>query len=374
MKNNLYQLYYDKPEDRVTEVLFKLLEKSTKELTDRFLGSWIGNFQIGIKRDYHFGTQLAKVMDAHTKRGVVLAISESGKIKSSEEIGSNYIGVPDGYIYESNEALSVLVEIKIKDNPLTYKQLDAHCQTISTCNHVDIIPLTWREVRDFFEKEQQKYDNNHKNWLLIDEFQEFCDEHEVGRSKEDYQYLIKRHAKEHNVLRSLDEYIKNKYLNVQVKKDGFQAIDYKTSAGKTFFTIWYKENLIVFKPTRPYGVYIDLVIHKLGGEIVNTPYDYKSQEAFMLFSNLKEEQCFVLSQIIDLCYESTCNKIELAPIEWVNLFQLTEEGLNASRIGRADINFFNKGSLKEAGAYDLYHILYKAIMEVKYVKSKIILY
>ncbi|MFS0883083.1 hypothetical protein [Metabacillus niabensis] len=370
MKNNLYELHYRKDEDRVTEVLIKLLEKSTNELTDNFLTFCIGQDNRVTDGEYSYGTQLFGDIGRTTKKGFILAISESGKIKTSNRVNSGKRdGKPDGFIYEQNQEISVLIETKIKGNELDRQQLMAHCLTcLPNCNVIEEIYLKWEELRNFFYEEQKRYETYHKNWLLIKEFQDFCDEYEVGRDENDFMYLIKKYDNAEGILDNLHHYIKNRFPDVFVKKQKFTAIDYKASENQeAFFTIWYsyknKNPLIVFKPASPLGILIDMVVHKIGGEIIETSYDYKVTESFMRISDLKKSQLSILYKLIDICYETTFVKQKTWSVdEWIKHFSLSINNLEKSRIGREDKSFFVKG-FKEVDANNLYNRINGAIMK-----------
>jgi len=240
-KRNLYELYYKKPENRITESFIKMLEKTKPSITPKVLEL------LGIGEcysEFKYGLQVNQDILGSVSSAVILGISGL-----SHEFDPNYVpsdenkeGDPDAHIYTRDDSMHILIEVKIGNNKLTDDQLYKHRKRFKNVDEASIrvVNITWEEVRNILAEIIVDYDEYHRNYLLIQEFMDLITSNDY---RDIFFYNENEHLKDEYL--ALDTFIK-KLPEVTVRKRDDESIDYLLN-DINFVTIFPKNNCLILK-------------------------------------------------------------------------------------------------------------------------------
>lgn len=242
-KRNLYELYYNLPENRVTESFIKMLEKTKPSITPKLLDLLgLGNYN----SDFNYELQVNQDITANISKSIVLGISGfSHEFDLIEvESGDKKEGNPDAYIYANDDSIHILVEVKVGSNKLTNDQLRRHSTRFVNVDKADIhvINKTWDEIRNELAEILNDYDEHHRNYLLI---HDFIDLITPKGYIEIYDYQEHQHLRDEYL--HFDTFIKS-LPEVTAKERTDESIDY-FCAGTNFVSIYPKKNILILKPS-----------------------------------------------------------------------------------------------------------------------------
>lgn len=353
-KDNFLSPYIPIDEDEYdsTEAFLKVLKHATPELIDSFL-QFIhieGTFS-----DYIVDFQMASDLQLSTDVGVLIGIAETTivvergqqEVAEDDEGDEERDGIPDGFLYARNGSLSVLFEMKRGGGKLYRPQLEAHKKRflgVYTGGVREEI-VTWKSVVGFFTEQRKKYDDVHRNALLLDSFLGFCKIHMVGENTTEVPYdrhLAVFSGKAFEVVRTLNEYALSLMNGVTPYVSG--ALEYKYPANALpFFTIWPSKKWLIFKPKGPYALHIDLLVAKLFGKNMETPFDDKANETFVHVDWVQtDDQIKFLIEMILYSFNSKYQTVNLTASDFIRKYDITKADYENSRLGRKEQSFFHE--------------------------------
>jgi hypothetical protein len=352
MKGNLFIEHYSQLENRITEAFLKVLKHATPDLIDAFLHylNIKGNFS-----NYIVDFQITSDIELNTDVGVLLCIAETTvvvergqqEVTEDDEGKEEMEGVPDGFLYARNGSLSVLFEMKRGRGKLYRPQLDAHKKRFQRVYTGDVIEkiITWKSVVGFFSEQRKNYNDVHRNALLLESFFEFCKIHMVGEIATEVsydRYLSLFNGRAFEVVRTLNEYALSLMNGVTPYVSSALEYKYPTSA-LPFFAIWPSKKWLIFKPKGPYALYIDLLIAKLFGRNMETPFDNKVNETFVHVDWIQtNDQINFLKEMILYSFNSKYQNVNPTSSEFIRKYDIVKADYQNSRLGRKDQSFFHK--------------------------------
>ncbi|KAA8995541.1 hypothetical protein F4V43_19270 [Paenibacillus spiritus] len=350
MKGNLFTSYYSQLENQLTEAFIKVLRYGTPELTQSFL------LYAGIEGDYgdfKYDFQFGTAVQSRYNRNILIGIAETAEIdeeptKEEETQDREYEGIADGYLHAAKGSLAVLFEVKRGAGILNRPQLNAHKRRFKWMNpnQVEERLLTWRMVLEFLRTEREKYKSIHRNVLLIDGFIEFCSYHLIGKVSSELTpgEIINRYDLS-GYLMELHDFASNfPGVTPLLSKSG--SIEYyavaPNGAKRVFFTLWYAREIIVLKPKKMVGLYLDLLVAKTFLQNVEISYNYKTQETFIMFDWIQSrEHLQLLRSWITTTYQNKINNQSIDIQKFISNNKITLKDFENSRIGREDDSFFH---------------------------------
>jgi hypothetical protein len=245
-KRNLFVLNYTIPENKITESFVKMLEKSKPSITSKLLEL----LEIGVfNGDFQYDLQVNHDIGAVTPKPIVLGIEDSTanpqeNVPPISDVNEDEDGVPDAYIYTTDNSIHILTEVKVGNNRLNENQLNKHSERYININKQDVIVVrkTWDEIRESLIIIIKDYDEIHRNYLLISEFLDLIS----PKFHQDI-YEYSKYANFRDIYLYLDKYIQG-LLNVSVRlKNKDETIDY-LKEGKNFVTIFPRKAIVILKP------------------------------------------------------------------------------------------------------------------------------
>lgn len=219
-------------ENNVTKAFLNVLQHSSPSLRSALLRSLGFTTDDRESAEYNYQTGSASKLIKITKHAAVLAISEDGKVTSNGVQEKNTIA--DGAIV--TESASLIIEVKIRSNPLYMQQLEDHCELFAEGQagvfKPSIIVRTWKEIRALLRLE---YDRLHHegelvSCFLIEQFEEFANFNWVGKERMEAEDLIRlfRTDRERQLAREVHHYILNKWPDrIEVVYPRVPCIEYK---------------------------------------------------------------------------------------------------------------------------------------------------
>lgn len=330
----------------------KVLKHSTPDLIDAFL-KFIhikGTFS-----DYIIEFQTTSDIQLSSDVAVLVGIAESTVVveRGQQEVADDNEdeereGIPDGFLYARNGSLSVLFEMKRGGGKLYRPQLEAHKKKFLGVYSGGVREelVTWKSVLGFFTEQRKKYDDIHRNALLLDSFLEFCKIYMVGENTTEVPYdrhLALFSGRTFEVVNTLSNYALS-LMNGVTPHVSF-ALEYKYPADAfPFFAICHKTKRVIFKPKGPYGLHIDLLVAKLFGRIMQTRHDNMANESFVHVDWIQtDDQINFLKEMIVYSFNCKYQNINPMPSEFIRKYDITKADYENSRLGREEQSFFHKG-------------------------------
>jgi hypothetical protein len=195
-------------ENNVKKALINVLQHSDPLLTAIFVSKIFSEKpQNNVYRYYYeLGGKLNKV----TPSAFVVGIAETKEL-SDPAIEKKNKTRPDAAIV-CDGSLSILFEMKVRQDKLNLPQLKGHEDSFADGQHVsDYEIVTWYEIVEFFKKQKANFSRNQITLFLIDQFIQFCGNNTIGYldKSNDYFYSFLRTEKARIIAKVIDEYLYN---------------------------------------------------------------------------------------------------------------------------------------------------------------------
>lgn len=222
-------------ENNTTKAFINVLQHSTPILTMRFIE--LLGLNRSNKNTFEYMYQVSNELHQLTPQAIVIGIAETHMLVNNLENKKYYI--PDAAIL--SESVSILIETKIGlKSYLEVNQLEGHKMRFAINQKTEgNVILTWEDIRDFFQLQKFRLENDILTCFLIDQFEEFCVINCIGGIKtNEYFFLQFEKVKAQELARKIHNYIWNEsgYQDIQDAgtKDG---IGYKKIGKPKFATL-----------------------------------------------------------------------------------------------------------------------------------------
>ena len=354
---NPFFLSYSQKENKVTELFLHVLQE-TGLISSFFDTLWPGHHF----KSCHFtdvNSQLSRNFEKEVQSAYILGISTTGELLVSESDDSHEKdGYPDGYFYDSQNKVLVLLESKIKSYELTQDQLNRHQARVVNDIHNDWNQkiITWEKVRDFLETSRAEFDADDKNAYIINHFNDLINI-ELLNEFHSESFFYKAHQHQELAKQLHDQIIECIEMNDHIKLDppylnsgNKDCVEYKTNKG-SIAAIDLKAQRLILKPGRKHG----LRMKEKYGKVYSGSHENRDDEYSIALEN------------IDLNTMSFKGQVSAHEIKIIDLFRETidiqaKEGNQISHVQDKD-SFCNLSEENRELVMQLYNLLVEKITE-----------
>lgn len=224
--NNSIFDYYSLKENNCTKALINVLEYSNIGVLLGFLDRFLGVKASAIS-EYNFEYQFTRQIEKCGDDNFILAIAETKDINKTEDTALS--SVPDGAVLSNK--LNVIIESKVGvGSYLTEGQLNRHRNKFDSSSDVQIICVTWFEVRDYFRsyltKIRKETHEESVTAFLLEHFEQFCVSYGLGVTEKDNEYWFSNFGKKYEeIARGIDRILIDK-LKTHYQKTRNDGIGY----------------------------------------------------------------------------------------------------------------------------------------------------